>query len=617
MMKKLLALLNKPIPHTPKVGVLLVIGLLLFVGACWVLPRVYGDSSGPLEFPGFENCTVNDGSPVWPWYGVSYGNVPIVCSSAAAAHSGSFAAYGNYMVYDYWASVCQDVMLSSGVLTVSVSTKDEGYDRSYLKLMSAGGAGTQYYSSQLDSHNGYWGASVRSMTVVTSQVYALCWKKGPYSNRVWLDDFVLSGSALPTPIPVPLSGCVAPPDGSFDAVPITSTWYCTAELGQDEHTLFVEPDGITGNTLYWLQDMRFNYPVGEGCYKVGTVNTFQITQTGFYTFTFDYSLVPGIEGINAVWSTAGLVPNFPGAPNPQLFWAGRLLTLDGVTTTLAGSQYVSYTGPYYLNFQFIPRRDPFLDGPGTDVIYVDNACVNNQPDATPTPTITPTATPTGTISPTETSTVTPTPTAWSGPPPTATPTVPGGTPGPTATPEPPQQTGFCDSTTAPPFPPDDGSCGPDVGFLSDPLGWVRQQICRLVGLFPRAFTWLGWFLQWLFCPILDVIGGLLCALAVVVPMIQSLLNMVAWIWNFIIAAFTAFNFEKNKPVTVFTDFMGGWIWIELTDVIAKLKGTTFFGWLFDWFIRALLWWNTFIWFMGIAASGAGESSTEAQDSEGE
>jgi hypothetical protein len=128
---------------------------------------------------------------------------------------------------------------------------------------------------------------------------------------------------------------------------------------------------------------------------------------------------------------------------------------------------------------------------------------------------------------------------------------------------------------------------------------------------------MGWFLEWLFCPILDVIGGLLCALAVVVSMIQSFLNMVTWIWNFIIAAFTAFNFEKDKPVTVFTDFMGGWVWIELTDVIAKLKGTTFFGWLFDWFIRALLWWNTFIWFMTITASGAGESSTEAQDSEGE
>jgi hypothetical protein len=56
-------MVNTPIPHTPRSGVLLVIGIVLFLAACWALPNVFGQS---------DNLVVNgsfmDGTTGWDYY---------------------------------------------------------------------------------------------------------------------------------------------------------------------------------------------------------------------------------------------------------------------------------------------------------------------------------------------------------------------------------------------------------------------------------------------------------------------------------------------------------------------------------------------------------------------
>lgn len=53
VIRKILTLANTPLPHTPRAGVLLIVGLLLFVGACFVFPAL---SQGTNLFlnPGFD-----------------------------------------------------------------------------------------------------------------------------------------------------------------------------------------------------------------------------------------------------------------------------------------------------------------------------------------------------------------------------------------------------------------------------------------------------------------------------------------------------------------------------------------------------------------------------------
>lgn len=71
-------LANTPIPRTPRAGVLLAMGVLLFIVACWVIPLLHAQDSNLLTDPSFTNQ-----SPVWSFTNyntVNYYSTGIVCS---------------------------------------------------------------------------------------------------------------------------------------------------------------------------------------------------------------------------------------------------------------------------------------------------------------------------------------------------------------------------------------------------------------------------------------------------------------------------------------------------------------------------------------------------------
>ena len=137
------------------------------------------------------------------------------------------------------------------------------------------------------------------------------------------------------------------------------------------------------------------------------------------------------------------------------------------------------------------------------------------------------------VLPTSTATVSVTPTGWAGPATaTNTPTpYPGGTPSAgTATPEPPQQGGFCDSPSPPGLPASEDSCG-GSGLLDylNPAWWL----CQVMALLPRLFKWLGWVLQWLFCPVLDFFAWVRCTLYMIGELMGDFLCGIGWRLEFL------------------------------------------------------------------------------------
>lgn len=161
--------------------------------------------------------------------------------------------------------------------------------------------------------------------------------------------------------------------------------------------------------------------------------------------------------------------------------------------------------------------------------FVFQICINNigaASTATPTPVIVPTNTPT----------------PWAGPTPAPSPTPTTGPP----TPEPPQLPGYCDGPL-PAFPGDDGSCGPDGSILTDPLGWIGQQLCKLWSIIPRLFRWLGWLLQWLMCPIYDFLAWVMCLIQMIGDVLGNIICAIRWPFEFLRAAWEAFVAEVSLP----------------------------------------------------------------------
>lgn len=115
----------------------------------------------------------------------------------------------------------------------------------------------------------------------------------------------------------------------------------------------------------------------------------------------------------------------------------------------------------------------------------------------------------------------------------------------TSTPEPPQQEGFCDTSAPPGFPPDDGLCGQQLSWDPPELDWlnwwqyllyvlnyflsaIMQWLCKVASLVPRLFKWLGWVLQWVFCPVVDIIGWARCALFSLAAIVSDVICALGW-----------------------------------------------------------------------------------------
>lgn len=214
VLRKILTLMNTPIPHTPRAGVLLAIGIVLFLAACWALP-VLGftlrDASGPLQWPGFENCVLDDGELVSPWYSFNVGTGHAHCSSTFPSVLGPYdGSYSLHMIPGCWnctsdsADACQDISLSSGALTVTFAVWNMYETYSSIRLMDAGGAGTVHGSYTVSVGSGVWDTSQFAVfSVPDPGIYALCvhsWHSGIYnSGASAFDAFAFAGPAAASP----------------------------------------------------------------------------------------------------------------------------------------------------------------------------------------------------------------------------------------------------------------------------------------------------------------------------------------------------------------------------------------------------------------------------------
>jgi len=212
-------------------------------------------------------------------------------------------------------------------------------------------------------------------------------------------------------------------------------------------------------------------------------------------------------------------------------------------------------------------------------------CYTEEPTPTPSPTITPTQTPTTTLTPTPTFT----PTA------TSTPIVATATPGPSPTP----------GSTPTPFPtPSSGICI-DCSFPPTPANWWD------------LWAWLWWIglgvLGWLWCmiacffqPVIDFIYYVICLLLTLFAMILDLLSPLAFLWEFLVAMVTTFNEEAAKDFSGFDSFFSGWLWLALQDFFTQFRSRAVIGWLYDYGIRGMVYWNTLWWALGLIGGSGGK-----------
>src|SRR5690606_25609427 len=134
-----------------------------------------------------------------------------------------------------------------------------------------------------------------------------------------------------------------------------------------------------------------------------------------------------------------------------------------------------------------------------------------------------------TASPEPTGTGTPTP-WWSGP---STPT-----PGYSS---PAGEPGFCDGA-APKFPGDTGECQQSGNWWEYPAIWL----CNIWSLIQRLFTWLGWLLEWLLCPVYDVFAWIQCLWSILAQIWENLLCIIRQPFEFIWAAWHQFTVEVTR-----------------------------------------------------------------------
>lgn len=126
-----------------------------------------------------------------------------------------------------------------------------------------------------------------------------------------------------------------------------------------------------------------------------------------------------------------------------------------------------------------------------------------------------------------------------GPPQTPTPT-----PSPTSPPG--QQEGFCDGGM-PSWPEDDGHCGTLEGWeWLDLIKVVTWLFCNLFNWLGRLFTWIGYVVQWLLCPIYDFLEWFGCTLQTLAYIVGNLLCVIRQPFEFIYYAWIAFVAEVSS-----------------------------------------------------------------------
>jgi len=134
-----------------------------------------------------------------------------------------------------------------------------------------------------------------------------------------------------------------------------------------------------------------------------------------------------------------------------------------------------------------------------------------------------------TPAPTNTPTPSLTPTAWQGDP---------------GTPEPEEP--VCCTDGAPAFPPASGDCG--TLALLDWLNIIKvlsKLLCELFDLIGRAIRWLGRFIQWLLCPVNDVIAWLQCLWSLIATIFSNLVCIVRQPFEFVLYLWRAFLIEVS------------------------------------------------------------------------
>lgn len=111
----------------------------------------------------------------------------------------------------------------------------------------------------------------------------------------------------------------------------------------------------------------------------------------------------------------------------------------------------------------------------------------------------------------------------------------------------------------------------------------------------RAFKWMGLFIQWVLCPVFDVLAWLLCLFAILAPFAGDLFSFLTWLWNFLVAMFQQFNVERTAPAASFDSFLTGFLWGAIQEFFSAFRSRPVLGWLYDYGIRAMIYWNTFLW----------------------
>jgi len=175
-------------------------------------------------------------------------------------------------------------------------------------------------------------------------------------------------------------------------------------------------------------------------------------------------------------------------------------------------------------------------GGGTYYYDVDvrNPClvIEGEP-STPTPSAgTGTPTPMGTSTPVPSGTPGATPT-WG---PAATATGGPGEPDGTYHYSPPEA-GFCDAG-APDFPAYGGYC--QESYAGNWWELPQLWLCLLWDLIQRLFVWLGRFLQWLLCPVFDVLYWIMCLVNTLASIASNLFCWVSHQWDFIVGLWNGF-----------------------------------------------------------------------------